>query len=271
MDASLAGQARFADIDDTALADSSVLAAALALHDVGEIGLFRRFLRHLAETATRAEKGAIADLALTLNQPHTAIYIGKYAAQSGDILVRALFPIPEGMDGNPPFENATVLSVARRESEFKTASTSRAGALGLMQLMPATARYVSRSIGLQVSNRALIEDRDLNLMLGAEYLVLVSQELDGYLPAVLAGYNAGPGRARQWLRAFGPADTDIYAAVDWIEAIPFTETRNYVMRVLEGRDVYRARLAGEPVHWSLGDILSGAERTDTRRISVRID
>jgi soluble lytic murein transglycosylase len=114
-----------------------------------------------------------------------------------------------------------------------------------MQLMPATAEAVSRDLGLPFSKARLVRDPDYNVRLGSRYL---GKQLDRYddEPALaLAAYNAGPSRVSRWLEMHGdPRGRDAYRLIDWIELIPFAETRNYVQRVLEGRGMYRALLAG---------------------------
>ncbi len=253
----LAGTETYPDLAGTAIGKSSVLAAALILRDAGQSDLFRRFLRHLAESGTAAEQGALADLALNLGEPYTAIYIAKYAAEGGAVVERSYFPVPAGFDTSLPIERALALAVARRESEFNQYAVSHVGARGLMQLMPRTAKAMGDLLGLKAEASDLTEKPSLNVTLGAAYLAHLIEEFDGYLPAVAAGYNAGPNRSRTWLDRNGDPRGDLHKAIDWIEAIPFDETRNYVMRVLEGYEVYRARLAGKPVDWSIDKVLIG--------------
>ena len=136
------------------------------------------------------------------------------------------------------------LAIARQESEFNPAAVSAAGARGLMQLMPATAEEVSGKIGVPYEPARLTADPLYNAQLGTAYLARMLRAYDGSFVLTAAAYNAGPGRVRDWLAANGdPRDPDV-DAVAWIEAIPFEETRNYVMRVLESLHVYRARLGG---------------------------
>ena len=251
MDEALAGLQNYPDLADTSLADSTVLAAANLAADAGFDLMFRRFLRHLAERANAGELGALGDLALAQGNPYAALYLAKYAAQSATVLPRAYYPIPDKIDGPFAVPNALVLAVARRESEFNTDARSRAGARGLMQLMPATAQLMGKELNLPVATDDLTANPALNLTLGAGYLARLEQEFAGYLPAMAAGYNAGPGNARKWLAASGGPPRTFNEAINWIELIPFSETRNYVMRVLESREVYRARLTGAAVPWDL--------------------
>ena len=152
-------------------------------------------------------------------------------------------------------ETSLVLAIVRQESEYDTEAISHAGARGLMQLMPATARNVAKKAGLRYSKVKLTTDPDYNLTLGQSYIAELIDDYGGYLPMAIAAYNAGPHRVRQWIKQNGdPRDADV-DAIDWIELIPFKETRNYVQRVLENVQVYRLQLAGTEVALSLEEDL----------------
>ena len=125
----------------------------------------------------------------------------------------------------------------RQESSFDPEAVSPVGAQGLMQLMPATAAAVAHSLG-DNTFPAPLTDVKLNIQLGTAYLARLLGEFQGALPVALAAYNAGPTRAQAWLAGRNPATLDI---VDWIEMIPFDETRNYVQRCIEGIMIYAAR------------------------------
>jgi soluble lytic murein transglycosylase len=140
-------------------------------------------------------------------------------------------------------EPALVLAVARQESLFDPVARSSAGAMGLMQLMPGTAQIVSRQLGEDYAATRLVRDPDYNVRLGSHYLGQQLLRFGNEPVLALAAYNAGPGRVTQWLEQNGdPRGDDPYRLVDWIELIPFSETRNYVQRVLEGRSMYRVAL-----------------------------
>ncbi len=137
------------------------------------------------------------------------------------------------------------LAIARQESELDAAAASAAGARGLMQLMPATAEHMAEAAGVPFVPARLTVDPLYNARLGTEYLARMLARYDGSYVLATAAYNAGPGRVDQWLEQNGdPRDAGVDPVI-WIESIPFTETRNYVMRVLESLHVYRARLKGE--------------------------
>jgi soluble lytic murein transglycosylase len=162
--------------------------------------------------------------------------------------------MPKRVKADKP-EAPLTLAVIRQESEYDAKAISHAGARGLMQLMPATAKSVAKQAGLRYSKVKLTSDPDYNLTLGQSYLAGLIKQYDGYLPMAIAAYNAGPHRIRQWTKQNGdPRDPQV-DAIDWIEQIPFTETRNYVQRVLENVQVYRLRLADTEVALGLEEDL----------------
>ena len=246
-------------LSDTPLAESSVLAAARLLHDAGDSGLYRRFLRHLAEAGTPPEQAALGTLALKMGEPYTALYIAKYAADHGNMLIGPYFPTVLELPTGLTVDRALVLAVIRRESEFNAGAISHVGARGLMQVMPGTANDMAREIGVSMQVEQLTSDANLNIRLGSAYLAHLVEDFDGYLPAVAAAYNAGPSRAKNWAGLNGYAHGSLERAIDWVESIPFSETRNYVMRVMEGYQVYRV-LLGPDEDWSLPDLLTGRAR-----------
>jgi len=138
------------------------------------------------------------------------------------------------------------LAIARRESEFDPGVVSGAGAQGLMQVMPATAAEVARGLGLAHDPGRVLSDPAYNATLGAAYLAELAARFDGNPVMMSAAYNAGPSRPIRWMQENGDPRTGAVDVVDWIEHIPFNETRNYVMRVTESLPVYRARLGRDP-------------------------
>ncbi len=136
------------------------------------------------------------------------------------------------------------MSIARQETELDQRAISPAGARGLMQLMPATARKVAGRIGERYSRDRLLDDWQYNARLGQSYLAEQIVTFGGSYVLAAAAYNAGPHRVDQWIGAYGDPRLPGTDIIDWIETIPFGETRNYVQRVIEGLYVYRARLSG---------------------------
>jgi soluble lytic murein transglycosylase len=216
--------------------------ATLSLR-MGDIGQARRFFLHLADGLDREGIGQMGAMLEELGQPHLQVMLGKAAAERGIVVeapYHALHPMAE-MDLPAPMEWA--LAIARRESEFNPVVTSAAGARGLMQVMPATAREVAGGLGLAYDAGRLLDDWAYNARLGSAYLAGLAARFDGNPVLISVGYNAGPGRVTAWTGEFGdPRTRDAHGVIDWIEHIPFRETRNYVMRVTESLPAYRARL-----------------------------
>lgn len=246
MDPGLIGNEKFPDWKTARFARSSLLEAALLLQKAGARDLSKRFFLQLAEGLNPTELGQLADLALSLDEPHIALSIAKEAASRGIVLPRAYFPVMGLARMDLPVARELALAIARRESEFDAAVVSSAGARGLMQVMPGTAELVSRRIGVEFTPAKLTTDWRYNAQIGSAYLAQLREEFGGAVALVAAGYNAGPNRSREWIAKLGDPRGNV-DVVDWIEHIPFTETRNYVMRVAESIPVYRARLSGKPV------------------------
>jgi soluble lytic murein transglycosylase len=201
-----------------------------------------------------------ARLARLSGRPDLAIRVTKKTLQDHGHFVAGGYPklvpprLPKNVKVDAP-ETPLILAIVRQESEYDTEAISHAGARGLMQLMPATARTVAKRAGLRYSKVKLTSDPDYNLALGQSYIAELIDDYGGYLPMAIAAYNAGPHRVRQWIKQNGdPREADV-DAIDWIELIPFTETRNYVQRVLENVQVYRMQLAGTEVALSLEEDL----------------
>ncbi|TMV06814.1 lytic transglycosylase domain-containing protein [Ruegeria sediminis] len=228
-------------------ADSSVLEAGLLLLKAGERDLAERFLTHLVEGLDQKQALQLGDMALDMDEPHLAVMIAKRAAEAGVVLPAAYYPLHPVADLGLPMAQEMTLAIARRESEFDPIVVSGAGALGLMQVMPATAKYVAKDMGILSKHKTtrLTSDWKYNATLGAHYLAGLAADLDGNVVMMAAGYNAGPGRPISWMKRFGDPRTGEVDVIDWIEHIPFNETQNYVMRVAESLPVYRARL-GRP-------------------------
>ncbi len=151
---------------------------------------------------------------------------------------------------------ALAYAIARQESEFNAGAVSRAGARGLLQLMPDTARDVAKKAGMAFSAQKLTTDPGYNATLGATFLGDQLDRFGGSYVLTFAGYNAGPRRAREWMERYGdPRGKDLETVVDWVERIPFAETRGYVQRVMENYQVYKMRLTGS--YDIAGDLVSG--------------
>ena len=233
-----------------------------AVRFLGQIGSWQdqtAFVRQIAAAATSDTDHLLAaDLSREINRPDLGVMVGRSAMQNGlSDYSAAGFPtvsVPTGYEDNWTLIHA----IARQESQFDKTAVSHAGARGLMQLMPATAREQSGKIGLAYDQAALTTDPNLSIMLGSSYFQRIYNNYGSY-PLAVAAYNAGGGNVNKWLRANGDPRTGAVDMVDWIEAIPYMETRNYVQRVLENAVVYdlinpaRAKSRGPAnLSWYLG-------------------
>jgi soluble lytic murein transglycosylase len=243
LDPRLTGDGPHADWRLSPLAGNSVFQAARMMIAAGERNLAEQFLRHLTETLPEDQIGSLGDFLLSQDESHLAVMVGKEAAQRGIVVPAAYFPAPR-LGVALPVAEELALAIARRESEFDPLVTSGAGARGLMQLMPATAKAVAASLQIRYESDRLLTDPAYNARLGTAYLDELMEIFDGNVLMTAAGYNAGPGRPIRWMKERGDPRQGEIDVVDWIEHIPFDETRNYVMRVTESLPVYRARLTG---------------------------
>jgi soluble lytic murein transglycosylase len=191
---------------------------------------------------TETDAILLADMALKSDLPKVAVFTARRAARLGATLVERGYPVIE-LDPEIGPDIALVHAIIRQESSFDREAMSRVGARGLMQLMPATAKQTSASIDLPYRLGGLLTDGAYNISLGRAYLRQMLDRFDGSLVMAIASYNAGPQRVDQWIIRNGDPRDPKVDIVDWIELIPFSETRNYVQRVLEALQVYRSRLA----------------------------
>ncbi|MDP3661052.1 lytic transglycosylase domain-containing protein [Phenylobacterium sp.] len=218
--------------------------AARMLYDMGERDLFKAFVLALDDVLpTLEEQALLVDLARGYGDQDTSMKVVRTAAQRGFILTGRGYPLrtPPSVMGAP--EPALVLGITRQESGFDPLVRSGVGARGMMQLMPATASIVARNMGVGYQP-GMLDDPDYNMRLGSTYLRQVIDTFSGSYVMGVASYNAGPGRPAQWVGFCGDPRGATTDPIDFIECIPFSETRNYVMRVLEGMQVYRAKLNG---------------------------
>ena len=202
------------------------------------------FVRRMGSNAKTAEEYAlVAGLAREIGRADLAVAVAKQAVQDDVTLSDAGYPVVD-MPQLGWLEPALVHSLIRQESTFNQNAVSPAGARGLMQLMPATARQVANQLGMEHTNGRLTADPEYNIALGSAYMRELLDRFNGSYILAIAGYNAGPGRVREWLQANGDPRAEGVDVIDWIELIPIYETRNYVQRVMEALHVYRARMNG---------------------------
>lgn len=249
----MSGRGVLTDWRDSRFSKSSVLKAAIQVSRAGSSYLTERLLVHLSEKSTREEFIKLAGFAAELGETHVSLMITKQAAREGFQIFRTYYPLelPHNIKFNNKFEKILPLSIIRRESEFDPEVISPVGARGLMQLMPKTAQEMAGKIGVPYSRKRLISDPTYNVRLGIAYLNELSERFGGNIILVAAAYNAGPTRLDRWLTMFGDPRSENIDVIDWIEDIPYRETRNYVMRVAESLLPYEARLKGAPVRKDL--------------------
>jgi soluble lytic murein transglycosylase len=228
-------------VDDPSVAVGSALAAGGA---TVEARLF--FYHALEKCRTPGESKALGLHAEGLGAFRISVGMGTKLRRKSIFIPEISHPIlslpREGCKGEAAPERALALAVARQESGFDPKARSRAGARGVMQVMPGTAKVTARAAGVRYDLGRLSSERMYNARIGQCYLSQLLERFDGSYPLAVAGYNAGPGRVSRWLEEFGDPRKGEIDLIDWIERIPFRETRNYVQRVLEGLNVYRARL-----------------------------
>lgn len=225
--------------------DSDDVRLAATLYYAGEDSLAMQTFQHLGETLPAGALAPLMGLVLDLNQHHYAVRVAKKAAGRGVLVYPAYYPLHEIAKYATKVEPAFALSIARQETEMNPRAISRAGAKGLMQLMPGTAKKVAGWIGEPYDEGRLLSDWRYNVRLGETYLSRRTAEFGGSYAMAAAAYNAGAGRVSEWVAAFGDPRRKDVDIIDWIEKIPFEETRNYVQRVMEGLYVYRSRLSGK--------------------------
>ena len=221
------------------------------LDELDEDKYTKHILRHLAnDNILNGSEILAAELATKIERFDFAIQISKIASYEKRFHNKYNYPIistPTYINGRKIPETAFILSIIRQESEFDLKANSHAGARGLMQLMPYTAKLVAKQAKLPYSISRLTTDPEYNINLGSHYIAGLILEYDGAYPFAIAAYNAGPKRVRYWKKINKNPQKNQIDYVDWIELIKFKETRNYVQRVLENYNVYRYILEQRPI------------------------
>ena len=238
--------------------NTSVFKAAILLLSADQLSLGERFLTHLAETMDDQEILQLTDFLEEAQRSHVLVMVGKRAANYGRNFPRPYFALHAmiGMPSRVPIELS--LSIARRESEFDQSVVSPVGALGLMQVMPKTGAEMASDIGIAFDQSRMTTDWRYNVELGNTYLTELGERFGGNPVLMSLAYNAGPSRAERWMERLGDPRKSGVDIIDWVEMIPFDETRNYVMRVTESLPIYRARLGKDPLPEPFSKMLQGS-------------
>ena len=224
------------------------LQAIAVMRAVGLEKLAPLFFHQLARTIEDPVEGVLlARLAHHFDQPHSSVRLSKIALNRGLPLAELAYPtnmFPDYKKINDPVEEALLLALSRQESEFNPSAKSPVGARGLMQIMPNTARAIARQHKVRYRRSALTADPSYNAMLGVAHLGDLINSYRGSYILTLVAYNAGGGRVRNWTKEFGdPRHPDV-DPIDWVERVSFTETRNYIKKIMTGLQIFRARLNG---------------------------
>jgi soluble lytic murein transglycosylase len=221
------------------------------LDELNEDKYTKFILRHLAnENIENGSEILASELSTNIGRFDFAIQIAKIASYEKRFHNKFNYPIistPKNINGRKIPESAFILSIIRQESEFDLSANSHAGAKGLMQLMPYTAKLVAKQAKLPYVKSRLTTDPEYNINLGSHYVAGLILDYDGAYPFAIAAYNAGPNRVKYWKKINKDPQKKQIDYVDWIELIKFRETRNYVQRVLENYNVYRYILEQKPI------------------------
>jgi soluble lytic murein transglycosylase len=218
------------------------------LYAIGERDLVAGSLADLGDRISDATVlAAIGEVAARHKDARAMLLLGKAALGRGLPLEHYAFPtvgIPDYHAIGPAIEPAVVYAIARQESTFNPRTVSSARAMGLMQVTPAAGRYIAKKFGASYDEKRLLSDQSYNVQLGAAELGDLYAYYRGSHILTFAGYNAGRGRIKDWIARYGDPRDPKVDPIDWVERIPFSETRNYVQRLMENLQVYRVRFGG---------------------------
>lgn len=230
--------------DRAALRQVELVRAVELLYATGNRELVTTFVADLDRVNDVGVLTLIGEIARHNNDPRAMLYLGRDAISRGFALDAFAFPtlgLPKYSSLGPPAEHSLVYSIARQESAFMPTAVSSARAVGYMQVTPAAGKTIARRHGIKFDAQRLRTDPVYNMQMGAAEIASLVREYDGNHALAFAAYNAGRGRVREWIGRFGDPRDPRIDCVDWVERIPFFETRNYVQRVMENMQVYRAQ------------------------------
>jgi soluble lytic murein transglycosylase len=248
---SLPDTSRVSDATRNRFENRELVRALRLMAEVGAQRDFESIAFYLDDTLDDPQEiELLAQMAREQSYNRTALRSAKAGLFRNVVATNAAYPLielPSSVRSGGRPEPALVLAIIRQESEFDSGVVSHANAHGLMQLIPSTAQAQARRIGMTYQRGALTSDPQYNMTLGSSHLADLVDDFGGSYVLAAAAYNAGSHRAREWIGDWGDPRSRSVDVVDWVELIPFAETRNYVQRVMENLQVYRYRLAGEPV------------------------
>jgi soluble lytic murein transglycosylase len=242
---------------------SDLVRAAELLYAIEARDLAWTMLADLGDKSTDiATLAVLSELTAKYRDARGMLLLGKLALARGYALDHAAFPtlgVPDYTPIGPPVEPALVYSIVRQESWFNPKTVSTANALGLMQVTPAAGKYIAGKFKATFDQKRLLSDMSYNVQFGSAELGDVIKDYRGSYIMAFAAYNAGRGRVREWLAKYGDPRDPKVDPIDWVERIPFSETRNYVQRVMENVQVYRVRFGGTSRLLIEADLRRGSE------------
>ncbi len=223
---------------------SELIQASNLFLEAGQAKTSERFINaFLQKDETPKAYRFVAEYVAKKGNSHLAVKLAKKAMRKGLFLTKQSYPtITKQLTNIHYTEWALIHALIRQESMFDVDAKSSAGARGLMQLMPSTARHLAKKSGVPYRKSWLTSNPKYNITLGSYYIAQLIKQYDGSYPLAIAAYNAGPSRVNKWLKLFGDPRKGDVDLIDWVELIPIYETRNYVQRVMEGVYIYRLRL-----------------------------
>lgn len=227
---------------------NELVSVAKILISAGQHRLAGKFIEAAVENAVSPEeKFLISDFGRESGLKELSVIAAKHALRDNTLLTKSGYPTLGQLPGKN-VEKALVLGLIRQESRFNATVRSHAGAVGMMQILPETARRVAKRLRMQYSKSRLIRE-DYNITIGTHYLGDLIETMDNSYVLAIASYNAGPTNVKRWLRQYGDIrkSTNLNNIIDWIETIPFSETRNYVQRVLENKQMYHILYGNAPL------------------------
>ena len=247
-DVGLRAPPAFTPQETNVLNNLEAVRAAAILYELGERDMLASIYAELGESATDvAGMAMMGELAAKHGDGRAMLLLGQAAYRRGLPLEHYAYPtvgLPDYRPIAPPVEPAVTYSIARQESHFNQKVVSSANAMGLMQVTPAAGIDTAAKFKVTYSRERLLKDPVYNMQIGAGELAILLGGYNGSYILTFAGYNAGRGRVKQWIAAYGdPRDPNV-DPVDWVERIPISETRNYVERIMENLQVYRVRFGG---------------------------
>jgi soluble lytic murein transglycosylase len=233
--------------DREKIMENDILKTGVLLLNADRIVLGVRFFKHLAETLPIDDRVCLVKFLHKSGNWSGVIGITKKFLLKDQSVIQYGYPVLQSIKGDLGGRPPLIHAIIRQESEFYSGARSSAGALGLMQIMPNTAKYLAGRLGLKYDKRRMLKDEIYNIKLGTKYVKELLQSFRGSVVLSIAAYNAGPGSVKRWLKSYGDPRKMGVDPLVWIEMIPYDETRNYVTRVLSNELVYRAILGKKPL------------------------